>query len=43
MRELYVGGTVDKLHVGFPTIVSSAAHSNLYFDWPVAEEVNRRL
>ena len=28
----------DNLFVGLPTIVNSASHSNLHFDWPIAKE-----
>ena len=39
-----VGGGVDKLHVGFLTIVNSASHSNpLYFDWPVAKKSHQKV
>ena len=39
-----VGGGVDKLHVGYLTvIVNSTSHRNLYFDWPVAQEAIRKL
>ena len=38
-----VGGGVDKLHVGFLTIVNSASHRNLYFDWLVAKEAVRKF
>ena len=38
-----MGGGVVKLHVGFPTIVNSASHSNLYFDWSIAKEAIRKL
>ena len=38
-----VGARAVKLHIGFPTVVNSTAHSNLYFDWPIPKEVVKKM